>query len=166
MTKVNNNYELPDHLKLVLSKAKKLEWISLLYLISVVVLMYLTMGSSQAMKTAWLEDALSLSPSISFLIASRIYSKGPNKDFPYGYHRVFSIAFLTGSVALFAMGAFLCIDSAIALIMKDRPTIGTISISDTQIWMGWIMIVVLVYSAIPAMLLGCLLYTSPSPRDS
>ena len=66
--KAPSSFELPDHLKPKFSKAKKLEWITLVYLITVVVVMYLVMGSSQAMKTAWLEDLLSLVPSIAFLI--------------------------------------------------------------------------------------------------
>ena len=38
--------------------------------VSVIILINLVMGSSQAMKTAWLEDALSTLPSIAFFIAS------------------------------------------------------------------------------------------------
>ncbi|MDC8001979.1 cation diffusion facilitator family transporter [Aequorivita todarodis] len=147
-------FELPENLKEKLTKAKKMEWITILYLVTVVILMYLVMGSSQAMKTAWLEDALSMVPAISFLIASRIYNKKPTQKFQYGFHRVFSIAFLTGSIALFGMGLFLLVDSAITLIKAEHPTIGTIVLFGHQIWMGWIMIAALVYSSLPAMYLG------------
>ena len=147
-------FELPERLQEKLNKAKKLEWVTIIYLATVVVLMYLVMGSSQAMKTAWLEDALSMIPAISFLIASRIYNKKPTEKFQYGFHRVFSIAFLTGSIALFGMGLFLLVDSAITLIKAEHPTIGTIVLFGHQIWMGWIMIAVLVYSSLPAMYLG------------
>lgn len=147
-------FELPEDLKKKLKKAKKLEWITLIYLATVVVVMYLVMGSSQAMKTAWLEDALSMIPAISFLIASRIYNRKPTKKFQYGFHRVFSIAFLTGSIALFGMGLFLLVDSAITLIKAEHPTIGTVVLFGKQIWMGWIMIAALVYSSLPAMYLG------------
>jgi len=109
------------------------------------------MGSSQAMKTAWLEDALGTLPAIAFLVASRYFEKPASKQFPYGFHRVFSIAFLTGSVALFSMGCFLAIDSSISLIKMGRPTIGSIFIFDNQIWMGWIMILALCYSSFPDM---------------
>lgn len=148
------SFELPEDLKNKLKKAKKMEWITILYLVTVVILMYLVMGSSQAMKTAWLEDALSMIPAISFLIASRIYNKKPTQKFQYGFHRVFSIAFLTGSVALFGMGLFLLVDSAITLIKAEHPTIGSMMLFGKQIWMGWIMIAVLVYSSLPAMYLG------------
>ncbi|MBY5959087.1 cation diffusion facilitator family transporter [Membranicola marinus] len=148
------SFEYPDQLQKELRKAKKLEWITLVYLISVVVLMYLVMGSSQAMKTAWLEDALSTLPAISFLIAYRFYNKKPNKDFPYGYHRIYGIAFLTGSLALFLMGSYLLIDSSMALIKAEKPSIGSIFILGHQVWMGWMMIGVLLYSSLPAMWLG------------
>lgn len=154
MEENKEGYELPENLRPILKKAKKLEWITVAYLCTVVVLMYVVMGSSQAMKTAWLEDTLSLLPAIAFLIASHIYDRPRNKTFQYGYHRVFSIAFLTGSVALFSMGAYLCIDSTISLIRHERPTIGTMVFFGEQLWMGWIMIVVLIYSSFPAMLLG------------
>jgi len=150
----SRSFELPNYLKPYLEKAKKLEWLTIVFLCSVIVLMYLTMGSSQAMKTAWLEDALSLIPSIVFLISTKIYDKEPSKKFPYGYHRVFSIAFLTGAVALLAIGLFLIVDSSMTLIMGEHPTIGTIFIYGHQIWMGWIMILVLIYSAVPPVILG------------
>jgi len=150
----NEAFELPEDLKEKLKKAKKLEWITIVYLSTVVILMYLVMGSSQAMKTAWLEDALSIIPAISFLIASRIYNRKPTQKFQYGFHRVFSIAFLTGSIALFGMGVFLLVDSTITLIKAEHPTIGTIVLFGKQIWMGWIMIAVLIYSSLPAMYLG------------
>jgi cation diffusion facilitator family transporter len=147
-------FELPDDLKPVFDKAKKLEWITLFYLISVVGVMYAVMGSSQAMKSATLEDALSIIPSLCFLISSKIYIKDPNKEFPYGYHRVYGIAFLTGALALFGIGMFLVIDSCITLFTADKPTIGSIYIFGHQVWLGWVMIVVLVYSSVPSIILG------------
>ena len=151
---LTKRYELPPRLQEALKKAKKLEWITIAYLITVVVVMYLVMGSSQAMKTAWLEDALGMLPGIAFLIASGIYDRPPSQKFPYGYHRVYSIAYLTGAVALFAMGIFLIIDSSISLIQAEHPTIGSISMAGHTIWLGWLMLVALLYSALPAMILG------------
>lgn len=152
--RVIHDFELPEDLRKALKKAKKLEWITLFYLISVVIVMYFSLGASQAMKTAWLEDVLSLVPSIAFLISTRINSKAPNKRFPYGYHRVFSISFLTGAVALLGMGLFLVYDSSVALITRQHPTIGSKLFFGYEVWMGWIMIVALLYSAVPAIFLG------------
>ncbi len=147
-------FELPENLLNKFAKAKKLEWITIGYLISTIILMYLVMGSSQAMKTAWLEDAMGLIPAISFLIASRIAYKKPNLKFPYGYHRVFSIAYLAGAVALFAMGCFLLIDSATSLLKAEHPTIGTIILFGKQTWLGWIMILALIWASLPAVIIG------------
>lgn len=147
-------FELPEHLVSKFEEAKKLEWITLAYLISTIVLMYLVMGSSQAMKTAWLEDAMGLLPAISFLLASRIAYKKPNFKFPYGYHRAFSIAYLAGAIALFAMGCFLLIDSSISLIKAEHPTIGTIILFGRQFWLGWIMILALVWASLPSVVIG------------
>ena len=146
--------ELPPHLQEQMRKAKKIEWITLFYLISVVIVMYLALGNSQAMKAAWLEDILSIFPSAAFLIATKFYNREPSNTFPYGYHRVFSIAFLSGSLALFIMGCFLVVDSSMTLFTADHPTIGSVQIGGYQLWMGWLMILVLIYSALPAMLLG------------
>ncbi|UOB19166.1 cation diffusion facilitator family transporter [Abyssalbus ytuae] len=148
------SYELPEHLQSTFNSAKKTEWITIIYLFTVVILMYVVMGSSQAMKTAWLEDALGLIPAISFLVASRYYNKAPNRHFPYGYHRVYNIAFLCGALALFTMGCFLVITSIQALLKTEHPSIGSIKIFGEQIWLGWIMILVLLYSSIPAIILG------------
>lgn len=151
---ISRNFEYPEELQKKFKKARNIEWITLFYFLTAVTLMAMVMGNSQAMKTAWLEDALSLIPPASFLITTRIYTRKSNKDFPYGYHRVVSIAFLISSVALTTVGAFLLIDSAITLIRMERPTINTIEIGGHNIWMGYLMILVLLYSTVPSMILG------------
>ncbi|PIQ20285.1 MAG: cation transporter, partial [Cytophagales bacterium CG18_big_fil_WC_8_21_14_2_50_42_9] len=93
-------------------------------------------------------------PSISFLIASRIFMKSPNNEFPYGYHRVVSIAFLCSALALFSIGGFLVIDSIITLVKQEHATIGTVVLFGHQIWLGYLMIAAMLYSTYPAMLLG------------
>jgi cation diffusion facilitator family transporter len=151
---ISRNFEYPEPLEKKFKKAKKLEWITLFYFFSVVFLMALVMGNSQAMKTAWLEDTLSIIPPVSFLITSRIYTRKSDKDFPYGYHRVVGIAFLISSVALTVVGGFLLGDSLVQLLKAERPTINSIMIVGHQVWMGYLMILVLLYSTIPSMILG------------
>ncbi|WP_298447507.1 cation diffusion facilitator family transporter [uncultured Marinobacter sp.] len=151
---ITPKFELPDELKPEFRKAKRLECFTVFYLASVVAIMFLVMGSSQAMKTAWLEDTLSLIPAISFLVASRFYDRPATNKFPYGYHRAFSIAFLCGSVALLVIGLYLAIDSAFSLIKAERPTIGSVFIFGHQVWMGWVMIGALLYSGIPPVVIG------------
>lgn len=147
-------HELPPDKAAVHAKAVKLEWLTIAYLISAIFFIYLTLGSSQAMKTAWFEDMLSLIPAIAFLVASRYRHRAPTKRFPFGYHRAVSIAYLCASVALFAMGFFLLLDSIMQLISFEHPTIGVVNLMGHQIWLGWLMIPALLWSAIPAAIIG------------
>jgi divalent metal cation (Fe/Co/Zn/Cd) transporter len=52
------------------------------------------------------------------------------------------------------MGSFIFIDSTITLLKGEHPTIGTVNLLGREIWLGWAMIVVLLYSFLPAMILG------------
>lgn len=149
-----SHFEFPEHLKKDFEKAKRLEWITIFYLLSTSLLVALTMGSSQSMKTAWFEDLISLTPSISFLIAARICHRPPNKRFPFGFHRVVSIAYLCSSLALFSVGAFLLYDSVLSLLEQDHATVGTVVIFGQQIWQGYLMIAVMLYGIFPAYFLG------------
>ena len=147
-------FEYPEELVPVYRKARRLEWTTAAYILSAATLVYLTMGNSQAMKTAWFEDLLSLTPSVSFLIASRLALKKPNGEFPYGYHRAVSIAYLCSAVALFAVGGFLLIDSAITLLKAEHPTIGTVVLFGKQVWLGYLMMGAMLWSTFPSLYLG------------
>lgn len=146
--------EIPEHLSVQYKRAIKLEWLTVVYLATVVVVMYLAMGSSAAMKAAWVEDAVSLFPSIAFLCASAVAGKAATARKPYGYHKAFTVAFVVGSVALLVLGLYILIDSSLSLIKKEHPTIGSASLFGQEIWMGWLMILALLYSFIPAVILG------------
>lgn len=134
--------------------AVRLEWITVGYIISVVTVMYLALGNSQAMKAAWIEDILAIFPSTAFLIASRYFNKQPGYEFPYGYHKAYTVAFVASALTLFILGVYLLVDSVISLIKAEHPTIGTVNIFGYEIWMGWLMILALLYSMIPAYFLG------------
>ena len=150
----HQGWELPADKAELMRKAVKLEWLTVAYLISAVFFIYLTLGSSQAMKTAWIEDMLSLIPSIVFLIASRVRHRPPTEYHPYGFHSAVTVAFLCAALALFLMGAFLLYDAIMALLSFEHPTIGTIVVFGRQLWLGWLMIPALLWSAVPAFLLG------------
>lgn len=152
--KPSQGFELPDDLKPVMRKAIILEWVTIGYLSSVTILMATVMGSSQAMRTAWIEDTLSLIPPIGFLVAQHFREKAPNHKFPYGYHRAVTIAFLMAALALLTMGALLLYESVSKLISAERPAIGGIDWFGEPIWQGWIMLPVLAYSVIPSVFLG------------
>lgn len=147
-------FELPEDKAESNRKAIRLEWWTIFFLLTIVTVMYFAMGSSQAMKAAWLEDLLSLVPPIAFLIASRFRTREPNEKFPYGYHRSVSIAFLCASAGLFAMGSLMLYDAASALVRQERPSIGVMEIFGHPVWQGWVMIAALIYSAIPPVVLG------------
>ena len=146
--------ELPDDKKRVYARAVRLEWVTLVYLLTAIVFIRLTMGASQAMKVAWLEDMISLIPAAAFLIASRVRNRPPDERHPYGWHRSISIAYLISAVALLVMGAVLLLDSILKLVTFEHPTIGTVTLWGHHVWLGWLMIPAAAYSAIPAMVIG------------
>ena len=79
--------DLPREQQEALRKAIRLEWITIGYMITSIALVALVMGSSQAMKAAWVEDVLALIPPVAFLIAVRQARKPPSPEYPYGMHR-------------------------------------------------------------------------------
>lgn len=147
-------FEFPPEKREVYRKARLLEWVTLGYLASVILLMNLVMGTSQAMKSAWVEDLLSLIPAVVFLAANAIAQKGPDERFRYGYHRAVSIAFLCASLAMLVMGGWLLVDSLMKLLLGEHPTIGGITLFGQTFWLGWLMFPVLLYGAVPPVILG------------
>lgn len=147
---------MPPDVRRVYARARRLEWATIGFLISIVIVMYFAMGSSQAMRTAWVEDMLSLIPPIAFLIAGRIDKRLPDEEYRYGYHRATTIAFLCASLALFTMGALLLYDSVMTLIRREHPTLGSVEVFGHVIWSGWVMLPAAFYSVIPPVILGYL----------
>lgn len=137
-----------------MAKAERLEWWTLAGMGSVVAVMYFAMGSSQAMKTAFLEDLLSLFPAITFLIAAKLEPRAPTECYPYGFVRVNSLAFLASAVVLTAMGLWLLYDGVMALVRREHPTIGPVELFGHTVWLGWVMIAALAYSVIVPVVLG------------
>src|SRR5918999_73387 len=144
------DFELPEELEPVQRKAVRIEWLTLAYLLSAVILLALTLGQSQAMKAAWIEDMLSLLPPAAFLIANRIRNRPADAKFPWGLHRSVSIAYMIAAFALLVLGAFVFFDSALKLISLEHPPIGVIQLFGEEIWLGWLMIGALLWSGIPA----------------
>jgi cobalt-zinc-cadmium efflux system protein len=145
---------MPTHLRSVRRRAEWLEYWSIGWTISVIAVMGVTMGSSQAMKTAWIEDCLSLIPPIVFLVASRIERWPATARYPNGFARVPSLAFAIAAAALAALGATLLIDSAMSLAAQDHPTIAAVEVLGREVWLGWIMIAAQAYSIVVPIVLG------------
>jgi divalent metal cation (Fe/Co/Zn/Cd) transporter len=147
-------HDLPEEIDATLRRAIRLEWLTLAYMTSAIVFLFLTLGNSQAMKAAWLEDLVGLLPPIAFLIAERVRNREPNDRFPWGYHRAVSIAYLTASLALLLLGAYVVVDALIKLVTAEHPPIGVIEIFGETPWLGFLMLPALAWSAIPAFFLG------------
>ncbi len=154
--KARRGYILPEDKERLLRRAIRLEWISLFLTLTIVIAMYLTMGSSQAMKMALLEDLLAFVPPAVFLLAMRIRRRPPDESHPYGYSRAILLAFLAAAVAILMFGLFMLMDSLSSLIKREHPSIGHFQLFDWQyqIWGGWIMIAALVYAMILPVILG------------
>lgn len=154
--RVRQSYELPADKEQLLRKAIRLEWISIFFVLTIIATMYLTMGSSQAMKMALFEDLLALVPPAVFLLAMHMRKRPPNEQHPYGYSRAILLAFLAAAVAILMFGLFMLIDSLSSLIKQEHPSIGHFELFDGQysIWAGWVMIVALLYSMVPPIILG------------
>ncbi|WP_134774160.1 cation diffusion facilitator family transporter [Ornithinimicrobium flavum] len=146
--------ELPEDMQRVLRKARRLEIVSIVYMLSVIAVIYLVMGSSQAMRAAWVEDLLSLVPPIAFLVAARVAASRPDRKHPYGRHRAVAVGHLVAAVALAAMGLLLTYESLSGLLQREHPPIGTMQVLGQTVWAGWLMIAALVYGGIGPIILG------------
>jgi cation diffusion facilitator family transporter len=146
--------ELPPEIEAMVRRAVRLEWLTLAFLASAVTVVFLVMGSSQAMQAAWAEDLLSLIPPIAFLVAVRLTRRPPSARHPYGYHRSVGVGHLASAVALLAMGLFLVVDSGSGLLGQEHPPVGLVVVLGHEVWSGWLMIAAMVYTGIPPVLLG------------
>ena len=149
-----SHWELPPEKEAVQRRAVRLEKFTLVYMVTALVVVGLTLGSSQAMKAAWVEDLLSLFPPLAFLIASRVRTRDPNPRYPWGYHRAVTIGYQVASLALLMMGLLILWDSLSRLAKSEHPPIGLIEIFGWEVWAGWPMIAALLYSGIPPVILG------------
>jgi divalent metal cation (Fe/Co/Zn/Cd) transporter len=147
-------FDLPPEKERELHQARRLELWTLAYIASSATFLGLTMGTSQAMRTSFFEDVISSVPAIAFLVCTRIARRKPNQDFPYGYHGVVSIGYLTASLALVGMGAFLLIEAGMKLIANERTTIGAMTLFGNTVWAGWPMLAAVAYTAIPSVFLA------------
>lgn len=147
-------HDLPQEQVDTVHKAIRLERINIVTKVLAVIIIFSVSGSSQAMKAAWIEDALAILPPVAFLLAIRFISRKPTPRHPYGFHRSMGVGHVVASVALLVFGVYLLVDSAMGLFMGDRPPIGLIDIFGTPIWSGWLMIAASVIVVIPSMIIG------------
>ena len=147
-------YRLPPDKKEKLERAKRLEWVTIFFMLTIIAAISLTMGASQTMKAMWTEDVLSLIPPVAFLFGTRYFDRPPDDTFPYGYRRAVMIAFLAAAVALLGFGLYIFVDSVVKLVMAEAPPIQTVGLFGRRVWLGWLMIAALLYSIVPPFVLG------------
>lgn len=145
---------LPEEVRRAAHRAVVLEWVSIGWLVLTVSLVALVMGSSQAMKAAWIEDLLSFVPPIAFLVALRLTRRRPTRHRPYGDHRAAGVGHLVAAVALTVLGLVLVGDSALTLLQGEHPAIGTMLVFGHAVWQGWLMIAVMLFSTPGSVILG------------
>lgn len=147
-------FEFPPEQEAQFQKAKRLEYVTIAYMVSASALLYLVMGSSQAMRTGFFEDVINVVPSLAFLVCARVARMAPRPDYPYGFHTSVSIGYLTASLALLAMGAFLAAEAVLKLASVERTTIGGVHVLGHTVWAGWPMMLGLAYTVIPSVFIG------------
>lgn len=152
--RIGRRFQFPPEQQELRRKTARLSWLSLVLLASTAVAVYLTLGQSEAMKTAWIEDLLGLIPPIALLVALKVENREPTERFPYGYFRAVAIAFLVIAAVLLLVGAWLLLDSVMKLIEGARAPVGTMSLFGHSIWSGWAMIAALSYCVAIGILLG------------
>jgi len=106
------------------------------------------------MKTVLFEDILSLAPPVLFLLGAYFARRPPDRSYPYGYYRLVSTAYLGAAVALLGMGGFLAADAAMKLLSGEHPSTGGVEMFGSVVWLGWLMLPPLLWSAVPAVFLG------------
>lgn len=145
---------LPEEQQVALRKAIRWEWFTIGYTTVTIVLIALVVGNSQAMKTAWIEDMLSLIPQVSFLVALLFIRRRPSRAFPFGLHRTMGIGHLVAGVALLVIGGNLAVESIIGLVTLEHPTIGTVVVFGQTVWLGWLMVGVMTLIVVGPLIYG------------
>lgn len=152
--KIGRVFRFPEEQRRQREKGKRVAWLSIILLFLASIATAVTVGQSEAMKTAWISDVLSMVPPIAYLVATHFELKPPSERFPYGYYRAMSACFLVTASALSLIGISLLVDSGMKLVHGQRPPIGSVTLFGRQLWAGWTMIAALAYSMFTGMLVG------------
>jgi divalent metal cation (Fe/Co/Zn/Cd) transporter len=148
------DFEFPPEQAALLARARRLAWLTVAYVASAALMLGLTMGGSQAMRTSFFEDMVSVVPALAFLVCTRVAIRRPTSTFPYGFHGVVALGHLAAALALLVMGGFLLWEAVVKLVTLDRTEIGRMQLFGRDIWAGWPMLAAVTYSAIPSFFLG------------
>jgi cation diffusion facilitator family transporter len=152
--KIGRQFEFPKDKARLRTSAIRLEWFSIFILIGCALLIYTTLGRSQAMKTAWASDLLAIMTPIMVLAAMRVECRPPSRKFAFGYFRSTSIAFLGTAVLILVTGLYLLGDAVLKLAKKERPPVGSMVLFGHEFWLGWAMIGALITTILISSTLG------------
>src|SRR6478736_4322730 len=112
--------DLPPEQARALRSSVRWEWFTIGYTSITIAVIALVVGNSQAMRTAWIEDMLSLIPQIAFLVALIFVRRRPDRTHPYGMHRAMGVGHLVAGVALLAVGLNLARESVVGLVSGEH----------------------------------------------
>ncbi|GGD88624.1 cation transporter [Microbacterium murale] len=146
--------DLPPEQERALKKAVRWEYATIVYTTVTIILVAFVVGNSQAMRTAWIEDMLSLIPQLAFLIALIFVRRRPTLKHPYGMHRAMGVGHLVAGVALLAVGLNLAFEAISGLVAAEHPTIGTVNLFGQTIWLGWLMVLVMTIIVVGPLIYG------------
>ena len=146
--------DVPDEIAEARRRAMRLQVITVVHVTAAAVVVAMVLGSSQAMKSAWLDDVIGLIPPIAYLIAGRFAWRPATDRFPYGFHRSQSIAFFWAALALVLLGLYIGFEALTKLLEAEHPSIGMAEVFGQRIWLGWLMIGALAFTSIPQFFLG------------
>lgn len=132
--------DFPREQREALRRAVGWQCFTIAYTACTITVVSFVLGGSQAMKTAWIEDMLSLIPQIVFLGALLFIGRPTTSRHPYGWHRVMGVGHLVAGVALLAVGLHLGLEAASGLIQGSRPEIGEVELFGRSVWLGWLMV--------------------------
>jgi divalent metal cation (Fe/Co/Zn/Cd) transporter len=145
---------LPRDKQAALVRAQRVEWLTLALRSSVVAALYLALGSTEALTAIWLKSLWALLPPVAFLVACRVERLEPRPRFPYGFYRAGTIAFLSGALALSAMGLYLLYAGLRGLIQAKHPALSALWATPALQWQGWPLIAALAYSMLVPVIAG------------
>jgi divalent metal cation (Fe/Co/Zn/Cd) transporter len=143
-----------EELRAGFARMRRLEWISLGYQIFITAVLAAFAGSSQVIKTEWMENAFAIIPITGVLLTYQFENKPPDAGRPFGYHRAATIAFVAAAFAIAGIGFYLVFEATSNLIRGERPSIGGFQFFGHTVWLGWILIALMATSAIPSAILG------------
>ena len=145
---------LPRDKQQALARACRIEWLTLILRISVIAALYLALGTTQALTAIWLKSLWALLPPVAFLVACRVERLQPRPRFPFGFYRAGTIAFLSGALALSAMGLYLLYVGLRSLITLKHPALGAWWSAPALDWAGWPVLAALAYSMLVPVVAG------------